>query len=92
LTAEGDRRIAPKQVSLLQFEILRAGQQLKTHLREDNPKLDEELAECRTLVESLRELLSPIHSELLRERARLEQMREKSLLASAWVERSRQIL
>jgi hypothetical protein len=55
-------------------------------------ELDRQLAQYRSQVERLRELLPSIHQQLLAERARLEAQRSRFQSAAAWARTSRQTL
>jgi len=86
------RVATPKQMTELLSELMRAGQWLRNLPADRDPALEKELGEYRRLVERLRELLPSIHAALLRERARIEQERERVRSAAAWAQSSRQTL
>jgi predicted nucleic acid-binding Zn-ribbon protein len=73
-------------------ELLRAGEWLRARPEHRDAELEHELSEYRKQVERLRSLLPFIHRALLRERARLEQERERVQAAAEWARGSRQTL
>jgi hypothetical protein len=85
----------PEPMAALLSELLRAGAGLRAEAlppRGNDPELDRELAEYRTHVERLRELLPSVHAQLLLERARLEAQRARIRSAAEWARASRQTL
>ena len=83
----------PQEMSGLLSELLRAGEWLRAGLPEERePGLEIELDEYRRNVSRLRELLPSIHSQLLKERARLEDERRRITSATPWVQGTRQTL
>jgi len=82
----------PQPIAALLSELLRAGEWLRAIDDKTDPELQRELADYRKQVERLRELLPSIHRALLRERARLEQERERLNAAGEWARVSRQTL
>jgi len=82
----------PQQMSGLLSELMRAGVTLRSLPPNRNLALQKELNEYRELVERLRDMLPAIHEGLLRERARLEDERNRLVSASQWAEASRQTL
>jgi hypothetical protein len=86
---------APQHMSALLSELLRAGAELRSQplpAHGLDPELDEEIDNYRSHVEQLRELLPFIQSQLLRERARLEDQRTRVQSAAEWARASRQTL
>lgn len=86
------RSASPDEISALLSELMRAGEWLRALPEETDAELEHELSMYRKQVERLRDLLPSIHRTLLRERARLEQERERVTLASEWARGSQQIL
>lgn len=73
-------------------ELMRAGTWLRELPENRNAALAQEVAEYRKQIEQLRGLLPSIHDALLRERARLEQERNRLASAGQWARGSRQTL
>ena len=84
--------VTPELMAGLLSELMIAGQRLRALPSERDAALDAELSEYRKNVERLRTVLPSIHGTLLRERARLEQERERVESAAAWACGSRQTL
>jgi len=85
----------PEHMAALLSELLHAGAELRAEPLTrpgDDPELDRELAEYRSHVMRLRELLPLIHTQLLAERARLEAQRARVRSAAEWAHASRQTL
>jgi hypothetical protein len=85
----------PAQMSGLLSELLRVGAGLRAEPippKGNDPELDRQLETYRRHVEQLRDLLPFIHSQLLRERARLEDQRTRVRSAAEWARASRQTL
>ena len=86
------RPATPEQMNGLLSELMRAGERLRGLPAERNDALEHEMTRYRSQVERLHALLPSIHSGLLRERARLEQERERLNSAAQWARGSRQTL
>lgn len=82
----------PEQMNGLLAELMRAGTWLRELPENRNAALAQEVAEYRKQIEQLRGLLLSIHDALLRERARLEQERNRLASAGQWARGSRQTL
>lgn len=82
----------PEQITGLLSELMHAGEWLRSLPADSGDAIKQELSEYRKQVEQLRALLPTIHSALLRERARLEQQRDRLKSASEWARASRQTL
>jgi hypothetical protein len=86
---------APEHMAALLSQLLHAGAGLRAEpilARGQDPELDAEIAQYRSHVERLRELLPFIHSQLLAERQRLEAQRSRVRSAAEWARASRQTL
>ena len=74
-------------MSALLSELTRAGAGLRKRARTEGHWIPaEELSEYRQEVERLRALLPSLQAALLKERARLEQQRERLQVAELWAE------
>jgi hypothetical protein len=83
----------PQEMGGLLSELLRAGEWLRGGLPADrDPALESELAEYRSNLGRLREVLPSIHRQLLLERARLEEERTRVDSAAIWAQGARQSL
>jgi hypothetical protein len=85
----------PEHMGALLSELLRAGVGLRAAplpTKGNDPELDGQLEIYRRNVETLRELLPSMHTQLLVERARLEAQRTRVQSAAAWARASRQTL
>jgi len=82
----------PQQMAGLLSELMCAGEGLRELPAERNPEFEHELSQYRKNVERLRAMLPAIHQALLRERARLEQERNRLEAATAWARGSRETL
>lgn len=84
------RAATPHQMAALLAELMRVGQWLRAMPEWKDIRLERELAEYRGQVERLRTMLPSIQSALLKERARLEQGRNRLQSATEWAQASRQ--
>jgi hypothetical protein len=85
--------ISPSQMNALLSELMRIGQCLRAGLpKAPDSELNAEIVEYRRNVERLRDLLPFIHTQLVRERARLEAERARLESAENWARSSGQTL
>ena len=90
--ASVQRPASPQVIAALLSELRRTGERLRILPTHRDAQLEEVLADYRSKVERLREMLPSIHAVLLAERARLERERARLGSAAEWIRRSRQTL
>ena len=87
------RPASPLQINALLGELLKAGERLRAGFPSaPDPELDSEICDYRRNLEQLRDLMPFIQTQLLKERARLEQERTRLESAGQWAQGSQQTL
>jgi len=86
------RIVTPQQMSALLCELTRAGAGLRSLPEPKGTGFAQELSEYRQEVERLRAFLPSLQATLLKERAWLEQQRERIQSAAEWARTSSQTL